>query len=84
MLAMGIPVIANSGVGDIAEILRKTRAGAVVDQYDEESLTTAIAQAEVAAEDPAAIRKAAVRYFALEGGVERYDAIYRAIGRSGV
>jgi glycosyltransferase involved in cell wall biosynthesis len=82
MLAMGVPVIANSGVGDIAEILRETGAGAVVEHYDEQSLTTAIAEAEAATKDPAGIRKAAVRYFALEDGVERYDAIYRAIGRS--
>lgn len=82
MLAMGVPVIANSGVGDIAEILRETRAGAVVDQYDERSLAKGIAEAEAAAENPGAIREAAVRYFALEDGVERYDAIYRAIGRS--
>ena len=31
MLAMGVPVIANAGVGDIAEIIRETGAGAVVD-----------------------------------------------------
>ena len=83
MLAMGIPVIANSGVGDIAEILRQTGAGAVVDQYDDKSLAKAITQAEAVAGNPAAIRKAAERYFALEDGVERYDTIYRAIGRSG-
>lgn len=81
MLAMGVPVIANAGVGDIAEILRETDAGAVVEQYDKTSLTTAIAQAEAAAKDPASIRTAASRYFALEGGVERYDAIYHTIGQ---
>jgi glycosyltransferase involved in cell wall biosynthesis len=80
MLAMGVPVIANTGVGDIAEILHETGAGAVVERYDEASLSKAIAEAEAAAKDPAAIRKAAVRYFALDDGVERYDAIYRSIG----
>ena len=80
MLAMAVPVIANAGVGDIAEIIRETGAGAVVERYDRASLSTAIAQAEAAARDPASIRAAAVRYFALEAGVDRYDVIYRAIG----
>jgi glycosyltransferase involved in cell wall biosynthesis len=80
MLAMDVPVIANAGVGDIAEIIRETGAGAVVYDYDRASLSTAIAQAETAARDPASIRAAAMRYFALESGVDGYDAIYRAIG----
>jgi glycosyltransferase involved in cell wall biosynthesis len=80
MLAMGVPVIANGGVGDIAEIIHETGAGAAVDRYDRGSLLTAIAQAEVAAKDRDAIRAAAVRYFDLDAGVDRYDAIYRLIG----
>lgn len=81
MLAMGVPVIANAGVGDIAEILEETGAGAVVERFDDASLAAAIVKAEGAAADPAAVRAAAERYFALDAGVDRYDAIYRAIGR---
>jgi glycosyltransferase involved in cell wall biosynthesis len=80
MLAMGVPVIANAGVGDIAEIVHETGAGAMVDTYEHPSLARAIAKAEAAAKRPEAIRAAAVRYFALETGVDRYDTIYRAIG----
>ena len=79
MLAMGVPVIANAGVGDIADIIRDTHAGAVVEQFDEETLSAAICTAERAGETPEAIRAAAVQWFALNEGVERYDAIYRAI-----
>ena len=32
MLAMGIPVIANAGVGDIAEIAARNRSGAIVER----------------------------------------------------
>lgn len=81
MLAMGVPVIANSGVGDIAEIIRETGAGAVVDDFDEKSLSAAIVDAEAAAAKPGAVRAAAERYFALYQGIDRFDAIYRAIGR---
>lgn len=83
MLAMGVPVIANAGVGDMAEIIRNTGAGALVEDYDETSLKAAVAVAESAAKDRKAVRAAAARYFALDRGIARYDAIYRAIGRSG-
>jgi len=81
MLAMGVPVIANSGVGDIAEIIHDTGAGAIVERYDEPSLTEAIRQAETAAKDSRSVRAAAIRHFALEAGIDRYDGIYQAIGR---
>ncbi len=81
MLAMGVPVIANAGVGDFAEILGNTGAGAVVNVYDDHSLAAAIIKAEAAAKDPTAIRAAAERYFNLDVGIARYDEIYRAIGR---
>jgi glycosyltransferase involved in cell wall biosynthesis len=82
MLAMGVPVIANAGVGDIAEVVRETGAGAIVDDYDDASLKEAIERAEAAAKDPSTVRAAAIRYYALEAGVERYDAIYRSIGKA--
>jgi glycosyltransferase involved in cell wall biosynthesis len=81
MLAMGVPVIANAGVGDIADIIRDTAAGAIVEDFDEASLAKGIADAEAAGKEPAAVRAVAVRYFALEQGVDRYDEIYQAIGR---
>jgi glycosyltransferase involved in cell wall biosynthesis len=81
MLAMGVPVIANGGVGDIAEIIHETGAGAVVERCDRASLSTAIAQAKAAAKDRDSIRAAAIRYFDLDAGVDRYDAIYRSIER---
>jgi glycosyltransferase involved in cell wall biosynthesis len=80
MLAMGVPVIANAGVGDIAEIISETGAGAVVERFDDETLAAAITTAEAVARDPASIRAAAAKWFALDTGVERYDAIYRTIG----
>jgi glycosyltransferase involved in cell wall biosynthesis len=81
MLAMGVPVIANAGVGDIAAIIRDTGAGAIVEGYDDRSLTEAINVAAEAGRDSVAVRAAAVHYFDLEAGVDRYDEIYRAIGR---
>ena len=80
MLAMGVPVIANAGIGDIAEIITDTGAGAVVDEFDERTLAAAIRQVEEAKAASEQVRAAAVRWFALEDGIDRYDAVYRAIG----
>jgi glycosyltransferase involved in cell wall biosynthesis len=80
MLAIGVPVIVNSRVGDTAEIIRDTRAGAVVERFDAASLASAIRQAESAALPRRDIRDAARRWFSLDAGVDRYDAIYEAIG----
>jgi glycosyltransferase involved in cell wall biosynthesis len=80
MLAMGVPVIANRGVGDMAEMIEESGAGAVVDRFDEESLAAAIREVERADLTVEQVRAAARRWFALEDGVERYDEIYRSIG----
>ena len=80
MLAMGVPVIANGGIGDVAEIIRDTGAGAVVEQFEDGTLSGAVEQVEEAKLTLERVREAAVRWFALEDGIERYDAIYRVIG----
>lgn len=80
MMAIGVPVIANAGVGDTAEIIRETGAGAVVERFDAASLKSAIEQAETAAPARRDIRDAARRWFSLDAGVASYDTLYKTIG----
>lgn len=80
-LALGVPVVANSGVGDTDEILSFAKAGAVVDRFDEASLGEAIDRVERAPVDPEQIRESARHWFALEDGIASYDRIYRKLGR---
>lgn len=79
LMALGIPVIANAGVGDVAEILADTGAGVVVDRFDRQSLSAAVDAAIPLAGDPDQIRAGARRWFALEDGIEAYDRLYRAL-----
>jgi glycosyltransferase involved in cell wall biosynthesis len=79
MLAMGVPVIANSGVGDMTELIGESGAGAIIDRFDDESLAAAIGKIEGAGITREQVRAVACRSLALEGGVARYDAIYRSI-----
>lgn len=77
MLAMGLPVIANTGVGDVADVLEQSGAGVAVESFDDETYRIAIGALERLGKSPEEIRQGARRWFDLELGVARYDAIYR-------
>lgn len=80
MLAMGIPVVANSGVGDVENVIHETEGGTVITGFDEQSYTSAVDRIAALSAASAKISRAARTIFALEGGVGAYDSIYQAIG----
>jgi glycosyltransferase involved in cell wall biosynthesis len=80
MLAVGLPVVANSGVGDVEEILDDTGSGVVVDRFDRATLEAAADRLGTIQAGPAQIRAGALRWFDLSDGVARYDRVYRAAG----
>jgi glycosyltransferase involved in cell wall biosynthesis len=80
IMAMGIPVITNAGVGDVAEIIEKFKSGIVLKDFTAatfESVSNTIASG--ISFDNTSIRKAAFEYYNLENAVERYAEIYKAI-----
>lgn len=80
IMAMGIPVITNSGVGDVAEIVKKYDAGFVIDHFtDEELLSLVNNVAEGKQFDKAAIRKGAEEFYSLEKAVNSYREVYDTI-----
>lgn len=80
LLAAGLPVVANSGVGDVAAIVRDC-GGAVVDRFERAAYESAIDRLDQAPRSADDIRQAARRWFDLEVGVDAYDAIYRSMAR---
>lgn len=77
---MGIPVITNSGVGDVAEIVEKYKSGIVIDELGKENFeSVADAIAKGIAFDRNSIRNAALAYFELDKAIEKYRKIYDAI-----
>jgi glycosyltransferase involved in cell wall biosynthesis len=80
IMAMGIPVITNSGVGDVADIVSKYHGGYVLNNFSEKSFDEVIEMIMTGGTfDAAGIRTGATNYYALEIAVERYRKVYEQI-----
>ena len=77
MLALGLPLVANAGVGDVARIIAETRCGVAVERFDDAAYEQAIDQAEALETGREERRRAALPWFDVELGIERYDRVYR-------
>lgn len=82
VLGCGVPVVANEGVGDVADIIRRYKVGVIVKDGSEAAMTTALEELEVLRSDPdlpSRCRKAAEEVFSLEAGTEAYRKLYADI-----
>lgn len=85
IMAMGIPVITNSGVGDVAGIVKKYNSGNVLEKFNEQEyqrVAQSISEEFLSGRykvDKCAIRGAAIEYYNLDRAVEKYGRIYGAI-----
>jgi len=80
MLGMGLPVIANSGVGDVDRIIEDTNSGILVREFTNEAYEKAVNQIDELLEIPVStLQNAAQKYYSLEEGVKRYNAVYRSM-----
>lgn len=77
IMAMGIPLICNSGVGDTDEIVKKYHAGYVVSQFNKESMIAALN--DDSNYDENEIISGAKDYYSLDEGVKHYLKVYEAI-----
>ena len=79
-MAMGIPVITNSGVGDVADIVEKCQSGIVLKNLNEKEFQLAAdALLEKTIFDKNVIREGALEYYNLDKAVEKYKEIYQKI-----
>jgi hypothetical protein len=79
--AVGIPVICNPGVGDVADHISRVDAGILVEPASEESLSCAITNLRIVlSKGGGRLRDAARGLFDLEIGVERYRSVYARVG----
>ena len=79
-MAMGIPLITNSGVGDVKEIVMRYNSGIVLDEFNETAFESAVdAVVSGNSYDVAGIRQGAKEFYSLESAVEKYNKIYHEI-----
>ena len=82
VLGCGVPAVANEGVGDVADIIRRYNVGVIVKDGSEVAMAVALDELEVLRSDPdlpSRCRKAAEEVFSLEAGTEAYRKIYADI-----
>jgi glycosyltransferase involved in cell wall biosynthesis len=82
ILGCGLPVVANEGVGDVAQIIREHRVGVLVNGVNEAEMNCALEELERLLSDPdlsQRCRQAATMVFSLESGTRAYSTIYSDI-----
>jgi glycosyltransferase involved in cell wall biosynthesis len=77
VLACGIPVITNAGVGDCDEIINENKCGLLVNDFTKEEYNKAVENIDqLTQKSPETLRKVALDKFSLKDGVESYRKIY--------
>lgn len=80
ILSMGIPVICNSKVGDVKEIVETAEAGLVIDDFSPQSFEAVVAAIPaLLAKKPEQIREKALAYYDLANAVSNYGKLYRQV-----
>lgn len=75
IMAMGIPLVCNAGVGDTDSIVHTYQSGIVIEKLNKETYEKAVEKG--ISYDREKTRTGANEYFSLETGVTRYAAIYK-------
>lgn len=79
MMALGLPIVGNDGVGDVAAVLEESGCGVAVRRFDPAAYEEAIDRLARLGRTPGEIRAAGLARFDVAEGVRRYDRIYRAL-----
>ena len=77
IMAMGIPLVCNSGVGDTDFVVNKYHAGSVIDSFDNESYLKSIIDPDEI--DIEKMKDGAKNFYGLEEGVEKYAFVYKQV-----
>ncbi len=81
LLAMGIPIICNTKIGDVEEIITSTKGGLLVADFSEDSYKKVLVELShfLLNYSPAEVRERSKKYYDLQHGVEQYTNIYRRL-----
>ena len=78
--ACGLPVIANEGIGDVAEIVPRLGAGAVLGAMSDDEIDGVLARLDdILAIDPATLRERSWQVYGMPVALERYAGVYQRL-----
>lgn len=76
VMSLGLPIVANSGLGDTDMILEKTQSGIVLQGFTESDFEKSASQLFEFDRSKSELRTAAKQFFTLESGIEKYHSVY--------
>ncbi|MDQ2863703.1 MAG: glycosyltransferase [Bacteroidota bacterium] len=79
IMAMGIPLITNEGVGDVAEIVERYHSGIVIKNMNDESYIYNAKKILNTHFNSKQIRNGAIEFYSLENAVRKYRKVYLTI-----
>jgi glycosyltransferase involved in cell wall biosynthesis len=82
ILACGVPVITNTGIGDCDAIIRETTCGTLVEEFSPADYKNALNQMKFIHNEAGYLRGISEKYFSLNDGILSYANIYRQLSGS--
>ena len=79
LLACGIPIITNTGVGDVDELITNTNCGVLISSFNQQTYQIAIDKIDNLNTSKQYYRDIALANFSLEKGVDSYKKIYGSL-----
>ena len=76
VLSLGLPIVANSGLGDTDTILDKTESGIILKEFNNEEYERMVVKLFDFKKDKKDVRAAAKQFFTLESGIDKYHLVY--------
>ena len=76
-MAIGVPVVANAGIGDSQALIQEGLAGICISSWDD--IPSAVADFQRMRFDSNAIREYAIKTLGLEQGIAAYQEVYTKI-----
>lgn len=78
LLAMNVPVITNSGWGDVEDLIKTTNCGVLIQDYSEIEFENAVKDL-IDNSKKSDLRAVSNAYFNLNTGIEKYQEIYNSL-----
>jgi glycosyltransferase involved in cell wall biosynthesis len=79
IMAMGIPIVCNTKVGDTDKVVKDYNSGILIDNFSAKDFANAIEKMDNTFFDTSKIIQGAYDYFSLEKGIEKYNDVYQSV-----